>query len=245
MLLIADAHRPYHDKKAWALMLAVGQKLKPHHIIVNGDMADFYTVSSHSKDPARMVHFEDEVEDVNVGLDELDALGAKHKMFVEGNHEDRLRRYMEDKAPEMFGTVTVNDLFNLKGRGWAHTTYKEHTKLGKLHVTHDVGTAGRYSAYRALDTYQHSVTTGHSHRLSYVVEGNAVGEHKLSASFGWLGDVSKADYMHRMNANKNWALGFGVGHLNPATGVAYLVPVPIISVKGTYTCVVNGHYHQV
>lgn len=239
-LIIADCHRPYHDKRAWDLVLQVGRWLKPHIIINNGDFADFYTISSHSKDPARASRLTEELADCNAGFDQLDALGAKVKLFIGGNHEDRLRRFIEEKAPELVGQFRLPDLFHLYQRGWHYTPYKAHTKLGKLHITHDVGTAGRYSTHKALDTYQHSVTTGHSHRLCYVVEGNAVGQHKLAATFGWLGDVKQADYMHSMNANKNWALGFGVGYVHRTTGIAYLVPVPIVK----YTCVVNGHYFE-
>jgi hypothetical protein len=42
--------------------------------------------------------------------------------------------------------------------------------------------------------------------------------------------------MHRASAKKNWALGFGVGYLDPSTGYTYLTPVPIV--RGT--CMVNG-----
>jgi predicted phosphodiesterase len=244
-LILSDPHRPYHDKRAWDLVIKVGQFFKPQHLIVNGDLADFYSVSSHSKDPSRVNQLDSEIEDVNCGLDELDSLGALDKRFIAGNHEDRLTRYLQDRAPELFKMISIPELFKLKKRGWSYTPYKDDTKLGKLHATHDVGTAGRYAAYKALDTYQHSVVTGHTHRMSYVVEGNAVGEFKLSAQFGWLGDINKVDYMHKMVAMKNWALGFGVGYVHPTTGVAYLVPVPIIPVKDRYTCMVNGRYFEI
>ena len=81
--------------------------------------------------------------------------------------------------------------------------------------------------------------------MAYIVEGNSVGENKVSAQFGWLGDVREADYMHRVKALKNWSLGFGIGYLDPQTGVVYLAPAPIISIKGVYTCVVNGKQYRV
>lgn len=241
-LIIGDPHRPYHDKRAWDLVLQVGHWFKPYHLGCIGDFADFYTVSSHSKDPNRALKLDEELKDIKTGLDELDALNAKEKFFIGGNHEDRLQRYLQDKAPELFNLIDVPKLFKLEERGWTYTPYKQDRKLGKLNLTHDIGSAGRYSTYKALDMYQHSVVTGHTHRLSYIVEGNVVGEHKLSASFGWLGDVEKIDYMHRAKAKKDWALGFGVGYINPATGIAYLTPVPIVVAKGVYSCVVNGRF---
>lgn len=240
MLIASDLHRPFHDAQAWNLLLKVGRALKPKHLIINGDYLDCFTVSSHSKSPDRKESLLWEIEDGNRGLDELDALGAKNKIFVGGNHEDRLRRYIEDKAPELFGLVGIPGLLNLKERGWAYTPYKRFTKLGKLHITHDVGSAGRFSTYRALDMFNHSVTTGHAHRMSYAVEGNAVGEYRVSAQFGWMGDVDKVDYMHLATAKKNWALGFGVGWLESSSGIVYLQPIPII--KGT--CVVDGRLYK-
>jgi hypothetical protein len=240
ILLVPDSHHPHVDKRAWNLMLKAGRALKPKHLIVIGDLADFFSVSSHSKDPARATNLAAEVKAVNVALDQLDALGAKHRRFIGGNHEDRLVRYLADKAPELFGLVTVPQLFRLKERGWSYTPYKSDTKLGKAYFTHDVGTAGRYSTFKALDTYQHTVITGHAHRMSYVVEGNAVGEYKLSAQFGWLGDANKVDYMVRCKVLKDWALGFGVGYLNPSTGIVYLQPVPIVN----YSLVLNGRLFE-
>lgn len=240
MLFVPDTHRPYHDERAWQLMLKAARALKPKIIVCLGDLADFYSVSSHSKSPARAANLEYEVADVNKGLDELDALGATRKEFIAGNHCDRLSRYLADKAPELFGLVDIPGLFRLKARGWRYTPYKAHTKIGKLHLTHDVGAAGRNAVFKALDTYQHSVVTAHCHRVQYIVEGNAVGEHKLSCMFGWLGDAKAIDYMHQVSVAKNWSHGFGVGYHNPANGICYVTPVPLVR----YTCVVNGQLFE-
>jgi len=239
LVIVPDVHRPYHDRRAWNIFLRAAKALKPKHLVIIGDFADFYSVSAHSKDPRRAGKLDEELADVNVGLDELDALGAKNKIFVEGNHEDRLRRYIEDKAPELIANVSVPELFNLKERGWKYVPYKYDTAIGHINFTHDVGVAGRNAVFRCLDTYHKSVVTGHTHRLGYIVEGNAAGEQKISAQFGWLGDAEQVDYMHRVNVKKNWALGFGVGYVEPRSGLVYLTPVPIVN----YTCVVNGELY--
>lgn len=240
VLIVPDVHRPYHDERAWRLMLKAAKDFKPNTIVIIGDFADFYTVSSHSKDPRRAFNLVNEVKDVRKGLAELNALGAKRKIFIAGNHCDRLTRYLRDKAPELFEFVDIPKILKLDEAGWEYVPYKQDIQIGKLNLTHDVGNAGRYAVYKALDGFQHSNITGHSHRLAYIVEGNMVGEYKLSAQFGWLGDVEKIDYMHRAKAKKDWALGFGIGHINPKTGIAYMVPVPIVN----YTCVVNGTYYE-
>jgi hypothetical protein len=236
MLIVPDVHRPYHSKVGWDLLMQVGRFLRPKHLIVMGDFADFYSCSSHDKDPARANRLEDELADVDEGLNDLDSLGAEHKEYVEGNHENRLWRQIIKHSPSLAGLVSTEKLLKLKERGWAFTSYKRHTSLGSVHYTHDVGSSGRNATFKVLDTFQHSAVSAHAHRMQYVVEGNAVGEVKLSAMFGWLGDVDAVDYMSAARAKKDWCLGFGTGYYDPASGDSYLVPVPVVE----KTVCVNG-----
>lgn len=238
VLFVPDVHRPFHDKGAWRLMLRAARDFKPHILVILGDFADFMAVSSHSKDPRRRTQLPAEVANANRGLDELDALGAKEKVFLGGNHEDRLRRYLQDKAPELFGLVDIPDLFALHRRGWEYVPYKEHRRLGRAWLTHDVGTAGRYAAFAALNMYGHSIISAHTHRMAYIVEGTPLGEARVSATFGWLGDRTKVDYLQRGKVMRDTALGFGIGYQQP-NGLLHLVPIPIV--KGT--CVVEGRLY--
>lgn len=235
ILIVSDAHIPFHDAKWWDLLLQVGRAIKPKHIVIIGDFGDFYAVSAHDKSPDRANQFDAELDAIDACLDQLDDLGADDKLYVEGNHEDRLKRYLM-KSPELFGVVSTERLLRLKERGWHFVPYKHHEARGAVHYTHDVGAAGRNAVFRALDVYQHSVVSGHTHRLQYVVEGSAVGDCKISAMFGWGGDVEKVEYMTLAKARKDWALGFGVGYLDPSSGFTYLVPVPVVF----GTCCVNG-----
>jgi predicted phosphodiesterase len=237
ILIVPDTHCPYHDVRAWNLMMKAAKLLKPHTIVSIGDLADFYAVSSHSKNPLRARQLDEEIKGVTALLDQLDSLGAKERIYIAGNHEDRLTRYLQEKAPELFGVVGIPQLLRLKERGWTYVPYKHDHTIGKVTFTHDINAAGRTAIFKALDIYQDCIVTGHTHRLQYVVEGNASTPHtRVSAAFGWLGDVTKVDYMHRASAQKNWALGFGYGYHDPETNYVYLIPVPIVR----YTCLVNG-----
>jgi predicted phosphodiesterase len=235
ILIVSDAHRPYHSKVWWDLLMQVGRALKPKHLVIIGDFADFYSVSDHDKAPERANRMDAELADVDQGLDELDSLGATDKLYIEGNHEDRLRRHLM-KNPALARVVSTEKLLKLKERGWEFVPYKRHASRGAVHFTHDVGASGRNAVFRALDTYQTSVVFGHTHRLQVVVEGTAVGGCKLSASFGWGGDVEAVDYMNLARARASWALGFGVGYLEPTSGFCYLQAIPVI---GGTVCV-NG-----
>lgn len=240
ILFIPDCHVPYHDTKAFALMLKAGKAFKPDHTIILGDFADFYGVSSHSKDPNRALKLKEEVEAAKAALDQVKALGAKNNVFVAGNHEDRLERYLRDKAPELYNYISIPYILELKQKGFSYTPYKQAYKIGKLNITHDAGNAGKDAHYKALQTFQHNIIIGHTHRIGYAVEGNANGERHVTAMLGWLGDVKEIDYMHRVKAEKDWSLGFGIGYLDRSNGTVYVTPVPIIN----GTCLINGTVYR-
>lgn len=233
LFFIPDLHCPYEDKRATELMFDAMAHFAPDTVVIMGDWIDCLSVSHWSKDPRRAQSLKQEVEKAKAYLDRID---ASRKIFVAGNHEDRLQRYLQDKAPELLEFVDIPSLLQLEAKGWEYVAYKNSTAIGKLHITHDVGSAGRYNVYRVLDSFQASVVTAHTHRLGYIVEGDATGGCQLSAQFGWLGDVDQVDYMHRINAKRNWALGFGYGYHKRRSGLVYLVPAPIVN----YTVAVEG-----
>lgn len=227
-LIIPDCHAPYVDKVAWRVLLAAGRALKPDFIVILGDFGDFYSVSNHSKDPRRVMLLDEEIRCVNERLSELDALGAKEKHFIEGNHENRLQRYLDDHAPALKGLLTVRDQFKLKERGWSFTPYKDFLSLGKISFTHDVGKAGKYAHYDAQMAFEGNVVIGHTHRLGYTVVGNVRGKPHLGAMLGWLGDFEEVDYMHRARARRDWVHGFGIAYMEP-NGNVHVTPVPIVN----------------
>lgn len=228
VLIVPDTHIPYHNRAAWNLLLDVAKRWKPHACVMLGDWVDFYSVSSHQKDPGKR-NFKKEIAVANQELDRLDkALPADcDKIYIAGNHENRLERYLLDKAPDLFGIVSVSGLLNLEARGWEWVPYRKDFKIGKLFATHDVGSAGKYATARAADAYQTHIVTGHTHRISYIVQGNIRGAPFVSASLGWLGDWRSASYMYRVKATKDWALGFGICYLE-ADGTPHVRPVPIL-----------------
>jgi predicted phosphodiesterase len=240
ILFIPDTHVPYHNKKAFDLLLKVAQDLKPEIVVILGDFADLYSVSKFIKDPSRKNKLKWEIEQVNLALDRIERLNAPLVIYLEGNHEFRLNRYISEKVPELDGILDVKQAFNLKNRGWVHVPYRKDYKLGKVYLTHDVDAVGRNAAHKVIDTYLHSAITGHTHRMIYVVEADGVGEPILSAQFGWLGDISKIDYQHRIKATKNYVLGFGIGYMDQPSGIIYTTPVPIIK----NTCLVNGKLYR-
>jgi predicted phosphodiesterase len=240
ILFIPDVHSPYHDVRAFHLLEKVVSRTRPDTVVVGGDFCDFYAVSTHNKDPKRRETFEEEVTTTNHLLRRVEGWGFKKKLFICGNHENRLDRYIQETAPEMNGIVSVDKLLGLTAHGWAVTEYKDHTKLGRLYLTHDLGKSGANAVKDAMISYQDNVVINHIHRIIYLVEGNAKGVPHVAACFGWLGDVTKVDYMFRIKANRDWALGIGFGYLR-SNGFIYLTPVPFVE----YSCCIEGQLYQV
>lgn len=227
-LIIPDTHHPYCDMHAWSLVLKVGHLLKPHGIITMGDFVDCYSVSSHDKSPARVRVLDEEIINANERLTELQALSPKEQVFLEGNHEDRLKRYLMTHAPELFNLVKIQDLLKLKERNIKFVPYKEHTKIGKLFVTHDTGKSGKYAHLQALDAFQANVAIAHTHRVGYAIVGNAKGKAHVGCMLGWLGDIRRVDYMTKINALRDWAHGFG-WMSETSDGNVHVQPIPIVN----------------
>ena len=227
-LVVGDAHHPYVDPVAWGLMLKVARAVQVYGIVVMGDFVDCYEVSTHERSPERKLSFRQEIRSANKALDQLDALGAVDKPFLFGNHEYRVDRYLANEASALKGLVTMSSLLKLKQRGWKPVPYRQSVRIGAMNFTHETGSAGVRAHLDAQAAFEGNVVIGHTHGMRMSYRGNAKGEKHVGVSIGWLGDASKCDYMHKIQADKAWTTGFGLGYLE-ADGFFHIDPVPIIN----------------
>lgn len=231
-----DTHVPFEDKRAVRLAMKVAKTVDK--IVIGGDFADFYSVSSHSKDPKRSLSLEDEVNATNEYLDKIEALG-KEVVYIEGNHENRLTRYLADNAKALYASLSAPKLFRIRERGWKWVPYYSSHKIGRLYVTHDVGHAGSRAHTQSRQSVEGNIAIVHTHRLAAEWVGNQKGSSHVGAMLGWLGDKSAIDYMHKAKTAQ-WQLGFGVAYEDTKTRNVHIQPVPIID----YTCVVGGALYE-
>lgn len=229
-LFIPDTHAPYHDTRAWALALAVARALRPDGVCILGDFIDCYSVSFHEKSPSRVGRLADEIESANECLDELDAeSGARIKVFVEGNHENRLARYIAGQAKALHGMAGLNtrDALRLDERGYRFVRYHEHGTIGDTVVTHEAGRAGVYAVRQTMLSMGRSLIIGHVHRVSSQHESTLDGRPLVGHSFGWLGSIEGVDYRHRSLARREWQHAVGVGTID-ALGTLHVHAVPFV-----------------
>lgn len=239
-LIIPDCHHPYVDRKAYKLMLHAASSLKIDEVVILGDFADFYSVSAHAKDPRVLQMLNDEVESVNKELDRLDQVfPSAKKVFLEGNHEFRLSRYLQNQAPALFGVTDIRNLFKFDTRpNWRFISYgpnQQHKVLGsKLFARHEpIARTAELTAKKAMA----NITYGHIHRIQSNYATSMEGQQYVAFSCGWLGDKRKNLIFDYVKSFHDWQLGFALVHVDESTGNFYHQIIPILD---NYTCVLNG-----
>lgn len=251
VLLIPDTHRPYHDRKAYGLMIRAYQDLVKKYwdiaefeIVILGDYGDFYAASGHDKHPSVQQNLVIEVEDVIAGLDELDTLfpHAK-KVYIEGNHEYRLERYLAKNAPALFGVTSTEHILKMNQRAnWSFINYSPSQSYNVggsvLRARHEpLGTSAKATATKAIC----SLVYGHIHRLeeSHIV--GLDGTNHVCFSVGWLGDKRNDKIFNYVKGHHQWQMGFGVVFVDTSTNYFYHEKVHILD---NYTCKVAGKIYK-
>lgn len=226
ILIVPDTHAPFHDRLVWGAMLDWAHRNGPWATVIHlGDLADFYSVSDHDKDPRRAHNLVEECAVTNNLIADLNKLGAAHRVFCKGNHEYRLDRYLMRQAPALLGAVSLDGLLHLDG--WLQVPYGQMARVGNLHATHDVGKSGQNATQQTAAAVGHNVVFGHTHRAQLLYFGTALGERYVSATCGWLGDTAAADYVST-TVKAQWQHAFGVAEMD-ARGDFGLQLKPIVA----------------
>lgn len=241
-LIIPDCHIPAHNVRAYALMLKVAKDFKPDEIVILGDFGDFYSVNAHGKSPNMEHNLKREVRAVTEKLRELETLfpNAK-KVFCVGNHCHRVARYISDKAPELFGLVTLEDLLGLQG--WTvvpYTPAQLYPVLGtKLYARHEPYGSGDHCAHATLSKGMASFVYGHTHREDSSHTVSVTGKDFRAYCPGWLGEKTRPEFSY-MKGHSKWTLGFGLAYGLP-NGNFFYRQVDISSSK----CIFDGKLYEV
>jgi predicted phosphodiesterase len=242
-LIIPDCHIPYQDDRAYQLMIDVAKELDPDEIVILGYFADFYAINSHGKAPDMHHLLEDEVFAVIEKLKELKKLFPHAKrVYIEGNHEYRLGRYITNRCPDLFGVVDVRTILCLDTLGFHFVPYTPHQKynvLGSsLIARHEPLAGGKHVAQNTAEKAMSSVIFGHTHRIQEAQTVAMDGQNYRGISSGWLGD-QKSPVMQYVKNHHQWALGFSVMRLiDNKTWFNSLVHMI------DYTCLVDGFVYK-
>jgi len=181
-LILSDIHCPYHDEYALGAAVAFGKQYCPTHIILNGDILDFYSVSRFQKDPKKR----DLAGELKYGLDMLKWIRAQFPeckiTFKLGNHCERWQHYLWERAPELAGVedFELDKLLKFKELKIDLVDHQRIIKLGKLFVMHghelQKGLASPVNPARGVFTKTiETMLVAHHHRTSHHTEPTAGG----------------------------------------------------------------------
>lgn len=197
--ILSDIHCPYHDDVALRAAVDHLHEHKIDALLLNGDFADFYSISRHEKNPKHR-NFLAEVEQVQQLLRWLRSEFPSIKIVAKaGNHEERWEKWLWQHAPElsMSPLMGLDTWLGLKEVGVDLVADKRIVMCGNLPVLHghEKGNGISSPVNQARGAYMrlhHTVLEGHGHRTSIHSEPDMMGTETVCFSTGCLCDLRPA-----------------------------------------------------
>lgn len=230
ILIASDVHIPDHDRKAWKAFLALVRDARPNIIVLAGDFLELHSVSLHGDFNREMLN-----EDFAHGRQAIEAVKAAapraQLIYLEGNHETRLPRYLAAKSPGLEGIVDVPTGLKLKELGvtWVPEGRQPWSK-GRLDIIHGHQMPGKngpkHHAMRMVELYGspgRTVVYGHTHKPQ-VFTAPGLNGIKTAVGMGCLRTLQPG-WLH--GANAGWSHSFAVAELS-ASGRVAVYPVPVV-----------------
>ncbi|MGB9674576.1 MAG: metallophosphoesterase [Nanopusillaceae archaeon] len=218
-LFISDLHYPNEfNLKAFNLILDYVKKMKIDYLVIGGDLVDFKSVSNWLTPlEERSLEFE-----LNEVLDFVNFLSDRFKrstkIYIEGNHEERLTKYLHSRAPELdsLKILEIDNLLRLSDKSIKYVKNKDNRFIGKLTFNinglyhlhgHEVKISSNVinPAKIMFERLGRSVIFGHHHRSSEWIYRNIEDSYFQSVSVGSVSNLNP-DY----SAYNNWNNGFAI-----------------------------------
>lgn len=200
-----DRHTPYHDPKIDRIALDFLDDFKPSIRVAGGDWQTVDQVSNFNNEGD--VDLEDEFA---VNREAIEKFKITH--YMEGNHEERLRRIGLKLDRRLRSLVALESNLHLKAMGIPLIPYhprKGVLRLGKLKVLHGFF-ATEYMAKKTSSIYGTCVF-GHTHRFQTFQSKEAFESH-VGFAVGLMGKIDQPYTEGR--APMGWTQGFCFGYLH-------------------------------
>ena len=215
-IIFNDLHVPNHDRRALNILLKVIHEVRPDIVTCLGDLVDCYTISRFNKDPNRKLTLGHEIIMARNILHEIAEttfqVAEDYKtrlIFHGGNHEDRLRKYVWGRCPDLASLPELSwpTLLHLSRDGWEYVPYETPFKIGGLWHHHGdvIRQRSGYTARALLDKIGDNAICGHTHRLAHI-HRTTWSSHIQGWENGCLCKL-KADYI---TGTPDWQQGFSI-----------------------------------
>lgn len=212
IIIFSDAHYlPGEASTAHRALIKFIRKLKPHHIINNGDAFDGGSISRHPRigwDNKPTVKAE--LEAVSQRLGEIEKVaGAASLTWLLGNHDARFETFLAANAPQYEGIqgFSLKDHFPRWLCGW-----RLDINAGELShtIVKHRGKGGIHAAHNNTKDYGTNFVTGHLHKIDVRRWTDARGT-RYGVDTGTLSDtVGEAFCDYTEDAITGWRSGFAV-----------------------------------
>jgi predicted phosphodiesterase len=195
--ILSDVHVPYHDEVALRAAVDRLASEKIDALVLNGDIADFYSISRWEKDPTKR-DFRGELQAVREFVAWIRwSFPEIPIVYKAGNHEERWTHWLWQHAPEIADEpmMSLVSWLKLADHGVELVENQRPIMLGKLPVLHGhelpKGLAAPVNVARGafLRTLT-SVLVGHSHRSSGHAESDMWHAETFCWSTGCLCDLT-------------------------------------------------------
>jgi hypothetical protein len=215
-----DPHCPYEDKYVQNLFLRFINDWKPDVVVLAGDLIDCRQLSPFDRDPRTRQSFGGDLEISRGYLDSINEATSygTRKIFLGGNHEDRIRKYLWSTAPELSSVegIDIPDLLGLEERHWEYIPYYD-----------AVGTTGApgFMYYNILVMHgifarKHSAVTARAHFERFICNGVNGHTHRQGTYYhrAWGGEftwieagcmcILEPPYMSSPDWQQGWTAGY-------------------------------------
>ncbi len=219
ILIVNDTQHPFQDNATLEAVEKFWEDFKPDIEVYNGDILDFYSISSFDKNPTRRFHLQDELDTVRAWLiSRAEANPNARRVFIEGNHEDRLRRFLWHNKPELSSlrALEPEKLLGLTDVGAERLAYRSIFDFLGFRIEHGWKASGGDTPYPInVSRYMASKTSssglcGHTHRFSMYAWTNSKGSHSYIEN----GCLCRMDLEFAPFPNWQQAFTYGVVHQN-------------------------------
>jgi len=167
-----DIHEPYSDPKALGAVERFIRHTRPSLVVLLGDNVDFYQLSRFDQDPKRALALQEDCDKTFEAMRRFRKAAPSARIhYLQGNHEDRLRRYLWGKSVALSSLkcLTVPELLRLKE---LDIRYHESGQFRVKDLLFKHGNVVRkksgFTAMAELERNWLSGVSGHTHRLSEV-----------------------------------------------------------------------------
>ena len=254
---VGDLQIPYEDPRAVALWFKVMKWWKPNAIDFVGDIDDqleysrfsdgtsddFFAQLKKEEDPSPLPFIKKNAQGAKSFYEKVRKQHPDADLHLSmGNHDIRVFKYIDKKAPGYNDLVTPNTLWGVDDYGITHRFYHEppFERFAKVYVHHGTTISSTTSTTirQDIDNFGISMVRGHSHRAAVVFKHYPLSGLKLSGME--TGHMCKPDsYGFEYTVNHDWQQGFGLGYL-----VDDHVTLNFVPISSDYTCVVDGKFFQ-